>query len=416
MVESSGESVPPTESAAPAIPPPPPTATPFPSYERTVCGDKPTMVALLVDPRLAASLRAGIDQFEADLCTGGYGIVERTLDFPTPPDVRAYLSDLYSQSARKLEGAIFIGRVPLPYQSFGYIAVNPDVPLDRREMISFQYYSDLDGEFTRSPDFKSPGGHEFSFDRHTGETDWEIWTAVLPLYRDDEALTVAALTRYFSKNHLYRSGRGLLPDGFLLITEHYIAKTAAEQADFFEVLRTGQYAWTPLSSAPGAQFYFNGPTLLVRDGYAALSGGVADITVTETHGDHTMSGMIDIGWVESRPVRTVLYWTGGCSVGNLEYPENFLTAIVYSQTSEVLAAYGSTEDSGGVGTNGEGFYGHNVAVRLAAGENLGRAFLGHINVPLIYPWNLNREYHFAPSIFIGDPTLRFRNKEAHIGV
>jgi hypothetical protein len=173
-------------------------------------------------------------------------------------------------------------------------------------------------------------------------------------------------------------------------------------------LRTGQYAWTPFSSAPDARLYFNGPTVSVNDGYAALSAGAADITVTETHGDHTLSGMIDIRWVESRPVRTVLYWTGGCSVGNLEYPENFLTSIVYSPTSEVLAAYGSTGDSGGVGTNREGFYGHNVAVRLAAGANLGQAFLGHINVPLIPPWDKNREYHYSLSIFIGDPTLRFR--------
>jgi hypothetical protein len=74
----------------------------------------------------------------------------------------------------------------------------------------------------------------------------------------------------------------------------------------------------------------------------------------------------------------------------------------------VLVGYGSTNDSGGVGTNREGFYGHNIAVRVAAGKNLGQAFLGHVNVPLIPPWDASREYHFALSVFIGDPTLRLR--------
>jgi hypothetical protein len=149
-------------------------------------------------------------------------------------------------------------------------------------------------------------------------------------------------------------------------------------------------------------------TFSIEDGYADLSAGAADIAVTETHGNYESSGMINIDWVESKPVRTVLFWTDGCSVGNLDHPANFLTAIVYSPTSEVLVAKGSTNDSGGLGTNREGFYGHNVAVRLAAGKNLGQAILGHVNVPLLSPWDKSREFHFAMIVLIGDPTLRIR--------
>jgi hypothetical protein len=355
-----------------------------------------------------SGIRANLDRYETDLCADGYGVVERTLDFAAPPDVRTYLADLYARTGRTLEGAIFIGKVPFAYQSVRPESNASNPPPPAEEVISLQYYSDLDGEFSASPDYRSPGKHAFSFDRHDGDVDWEIWIGVLPFYRGDDAQTVDAWNRYFEKNHRYRTGQSSLPRSFLLITEHYTATTDAEQANFLNVLRTGEYAWTPFSNAPNAHLYFDGPTLSVQEGYEALSAGAADIAVTETHGNHTMSGRINIDWVESKPVGTVLFWTDGCSVGNLDYPENFLTSIVYSPTSEVLVAKGSTNDSGGLGTNREGFYGHNIAVRLAAGMNLGRAILGHVNVPLISPWAEGREFHFSMIILVGDPTLRFR--------
>jgi hypothetical protein len=384
------------------------TATPLLFYERFLCEKKPSTVALFVNPGLADAVRSGLDQFEADLCDDGYSVVERTLDFASPTEVRAYLADLYLRSARQLEGAIFIGEVPLAYQWVQAASSNPENQPAAQEVISFQYYSDLDGEFSASDEYHSPDGQATSFDQHTGETDWEIWIGILPMYQDDDAETVKALTRYFEKNHRYRTGGYSIPQGFLQINEHYWAKNADEQAALMDGMRSGPYAWTPLSSAPGARLYINGTTLSIQDGYADLSAGEADITVTETHGDHTRSGVIGIDWVESRPVRTVLFWTDGCSVGDLAYPQNFLTSIVYSPTSEVLAAKGSTNDSGGLGTNAEGFYGHNVAVRLVAGKNLGQAILGHVNIPLIAPWSESREFHFSMLILIGDPTLRLR--------
>jgi hypothetical protein len=381
------------------------TPTVMPSYEKNLCGDKAAAVALLADPSLADAVRADLDRYESDLCAAGYGVIERSLDFGAPPELRAYLADLYARTGRTLEGAIFIGNPPLAYQS----VAPPSNPNAGQEVISFQYYSDLDGTFSASNGYRSRGGHEYSFDQHTGDVDWEIWTAVLPRYDGDRDRTVDALDRYFDKNHRYRMAGFSIPEGFLLISEHFTAQTDAEQSDFLSQMRNGQYAWTPFSNSPQARIYFNGPTISVEDGYADLSAGKADIAVTETHGDYTRSGRIDIDWVESWPVRAVLFWTDGCSVGNLDYPRNFLTSIVYSPTSEVLAAKGSTNDSGGLGTNTEGFYGHNVAVRLAAGKNLGQAILGHVNVPLIAPWSESREFHVSMLILVGDPTLRLRN-------
>ena len=384
------------------------TRTALPSYERFLCEKKPTVVALLVDPGLANAVRTGLDQFESDLCADGYSIVERTLNFTSPPEVRAYLADLYGRTAQTLEGAIFIGSVPLAHQFFLENVGTGDTPPLKEEAISFQYYSDLDGEFSASPDFHSPGGYAYSFDRHTGEVDWEIWTAVLPLYRGDEAQTAEALKRYFEKNHLYRTGEYAIPKVFLMISEHFIAETNSEQANFLNLLRSGPYSWTPLSDEPTTRIYFQGPALSVEDGYTDLSAGAGDITVAEVHGDWTMSGRINTDWVESHPVKTVLFWSDGCSVGNLEHAENFLTSVVYSTTSTVLAAKGSTNDSGGLGSNGEGYFGHNIAVRLASGKNLGQSILGHVNVPLIAPWDVNREFHFSMLVLAGDPTLRLR--------
>jgi hypothetical protein len=397
--------VPPTETLL--LPSNTPTA--FPSYERFLCGNKPTVVALVADPGLASAVRPGLDQFAADLCADGYSVVERTLDFASPPEVRAYLADLYERTAQKLEGAIFIGNVPLPHQFFLEYTGTGDTPPIKREAISFQYYSDLDGEFTASPGFSSPGRFEYSYDQHTGEVDWEIWTAVLPLFRGDPAQTAEALARFFEKDHRYRTGGYDIPKTFVVISEHFVAKTDAEQANFINLLRTGTYSWTPLSSQPSTRIYIQGTTISVKDGYADLSTGVGDITVTEVHGNWESSGTIDIRWVESQPVRTVLFWSDGCSIGNLEHAENFLTSVIYSPASMVLIAKGSTNDSGGLGSNREGYYGHNIAVRLAAGKNLGQVILGHMNVPLISPWAESREFHFSMLLLIGDPTLRLRS-------
>ena len=72
----------------------------------------------------------------------------------------------------------------------------------------------------------------------------------------------------------------------------------------------------------------------------------------------------------------------------------------------MIAAKGTTNDSGGLGTNSQGFYGHNVATRMAIGDSLGEALLGHVNVPLIAPWSAAREFHFATALLLGDPTIR----------
>jgi hypothetical protein len=139
---------------------------------------------------------------------------------------------------------------------------------------------------------------------------------------------------------------------------------------------------------------------------------LADFTVLDAHGYWGASGRLDINWVESHPVNTTFLWSNGCAIGNLDYPDNFLTSALYSPTSAVLVAKGTTNDSGGMGNNQNGFFGHNIATAMSAGTSLGQSIVNHVNVPLVYPWSESREFHFASAVVLGDPTLSLSSSQS----
>ena len=126
-------------------------------------------------------------------------------------------------------GALLIGDFPHPYQWVVAKSANPRIPDTREELISFQYYTDLDGSFEASPGYKSRGNHAFSYDVHDGNVDWEIWLGILPIYKGDVATTIEAINRYFAKNHAYRLGQSGLPRAFMQISEH--AKSTSVEQD-----------------------------------------------------------------------------------------------------------------------------------------------------------------------------------------
>lgn len=371
-----------------------------------VCGEQDTRaVVLMVDPDLAASTSPGRLQFAADICADGYRVLETAQAFSSPPELRAYLRNLNDELATDacdLAGAILIGSHPRAYQ---FVVLSG---WGGEEVISYQFYSDLNGNFASSPGYISPGGHQWSYDIHDGAVDWEIWIGVLPLYRGDHASTVSALDNYFSKNHQYRTAGLQLSRAFLQVHEHHAATTIEEHESIMNALRDGQYSWTPWSNAGDAHIYFDSTpvSMSVEQGYAALSDGVADFFVGDAHGYWGAHGGINISWVENNPVQTAFFWSNGCAVGNLEYTNNFLTALLYSQTSTVVLAKGTTNNSGGLGTNEDGFFGHNIATAMSQDHCIGQALVNHVNVPLRWPWSDSREFHFGTHIFLGDPTLR----------
>ncbi len=382
-----------TLTLTPTLPPPAPIE---------VCNGGIPAVTLIVDPLLYLGIHPSLSQFESDLCADGYRVIERLSDFDSPNSLRAYLGTLYTDTGGDLVGAILIGDLPYAYQ---WVTLSSTF----EEAISYQYYADVDGLFDVHPGTIGPSDH-VSYDIHTGNVDWELWIGVLPLYKGDHAQTVAALKRYFAKNHAYRIGDYVIPRAFLQITEHHSATTMAEHNEIMGFLTTGTYAWTPFSSGPNASFYFNSTamSLTASQGYAAISAGVADFTVADAHGYWGGHGLLDIPWAETNPIETVFFWSNGCAVGDLDHADNFLTAVLYSPTSMVLVAKGTTNNSGGMGNNTNGFFGHNIAAGMSSGQSFGMAIVGHVNVPLVWPWSDSREFHFATAIVLGDPTLRIQ--------
>src|SRR5271157_652080 len=386
-----------------------PAQTSMPSQVQA-CTGKGQTVVLLVDPALYSGIYGGLTQFEQDICANGYIVIQVRADFATPPDVRDYLAKLFASTNKGLIGAILIGNIPYAYQWVTLKSTNPNIPSSAEEVVSFQYYSDLNGTFAASSGYHSPAGHPYSYDVHSGDVASEIWIGVLPDVVNRADLTIPALNRYFAKNHQYRTGQYNLPRAFLMISEFFKASNESEYQTILDELRSGEYAWTPFSNAANARIYFDAKfkNLTATQGYADLTAGVADFTVLDAHGDWESDGRLSISDVDHKPIKTVFFWSNGCAVGNLDYSDNFLASILYSPYSMVLVAKGTTNDSGGLGTNQNGFFGHNIATSLSKGESFGQAMLDHINVPLIAPWSEDREFQIGSSIIMGDPTLKLR--------
>lgn len=379
--------------------------------ETVVCNGGTPLVALLVDVQVRASIQANLTRFANDICADGYRVWLAGSVPATAPEVRAYLADVMTRSAQSLTGALLIGNFPRAYQYVVLHSTNPNIPDAKEEAISLQYYSDLNGSFTASSGYVSAGNRPYSYDVHTGNLNWEIWVGVLPLYKGNVAQSITALNRYFDKNHAYRTGGPKAPRAFLNVNELNGATNTAEHTALLQGMQTGQFAWMPFSNSAGAQHYFNSTStgLTVQQGYSALANGTADFTAVSSHGFWGAGGQLTIAAVESTPVRTIFYWSSGCAIGDLDHADNFLTSILYSPTSEVLVAKGTTNNSGGMGTNQNGFYGRNVATAMSSGSSFGAAVVSHVNAPLIFPWSNDREFYFGTPIILGDPTLRLRS-------
>ncbi len=374
------------------------------------CAHANQSVAVIVPPALVGALEPRIRRFAHDLCADGYQALLVPERFETPLDLREALSNLRTQEAGRLEGALLVGEIPHAYQYVTMRFANPDlVPLEE-EAISFQFYSDLDGVFFASPGYSSPGGRSHSFDGHSGDTDWELWIGVLPSIGGGLEPTIEALGRYLDKNHAYREGLVDIPRRFLHVSEHHSATSPEEQEQVLGWMRAGEYAWKPFSQAADSLFAFSTTAggMTLEEGYSGLSAGRADFFVGDAHGFHGGHGQLSLAWLAENPLQTIFFWSNGCAVGDLDHDPNFLSAALYDAKSTVLIAKGTTNNSGGMGSNQDGFFGRNIATAMAAGMSFGEALLAHVNVPLLEPWAENREFHYATVLVLGDPTLRLR--------
>jgi hypothetical protein len=380
-------------------------------------------IALVVDAGIYPGIAASVAQFEADLAGEAYAAVVKESSMRTPEEVRAYLKDTYETASPPLEGAILIGDLPRPrYRLFVPARAGCNVA-DRgpEEYVSMQFYQDLDGVYSRS----DPGScdHAGCYDGHTGDVGSEIWVSVLPFLTDD-ATTIDSVNRYFARNHAYRTGADRPKLGFFLAGIGASIDTPQKYDDQVAFSTSSSYAWTPIASRGNVGVFLDNslgdPARYPQasDGFeGALLSGDYDFAEISAHGSPTVLGAqggsikINAGWVSSHHIRATFVWDMSCSNGDLDVDGNLLTAFVYSD-SDVLLAAGATGDSGGLGTNVNGFFRPNIGQALAAGETVGEAYLDHINAPFEGCNLYQREYFTAPTVFIGDLTLRLQE---HMG-
>jgi len=364
-------------------------------------------VVLIIDPVIYNSISAAIGQFTIDLTADGYNVILNTNSYSSPESLRQYLQNLYSTTNPKLSGAYLIGNIPLARQRYQVTFTNPNIPTQYYMGVTTQFYSDLDGQFT-----KSDPSYPTHYTSHTGDVYSEIWISLIPQYKNDNILTIQKINKYFEKNHKFRTGELLVYTGYLEINEHYNASTLGDYNGFITGMTTGQYAWIPFTTWGNTGSYIWNSvgkpdvTYAIDNELGSINYGFC---THAAHGIPTANGSINTDWVLSHKLGMIFLFLDGCNVGDLDYPDNITSATLYSDYSNVLAVKGATTESGGLGTNQTGYYGKNIATSMMNNKSFGEAFIEHNRTPLISPWSSNFDQHYMPTIFLGDLSLSIKN-------
>jgi hypothetical protein len=175
-------------------------------------------VAVMVNVGLWEPLQASLKLHALDLAGEGFSVDIYTVSGGTPEELRGLLQSLF---ARGLEGALFVGDLPIAwYEMDG--CYDPPFPFHLEFPCDF-FYMDMNGVFQ---DTDADG----LYDLHTGDRAPEIWIGRLtasPLEAGGST-EMELLQNYFRKNHLYRSrlaplahrGLAYLDDDCVFLTHH----------------------------------------------------------------------------------------------------------------------------------------------------------------------------------------------------
>lgn len=359
-------------------------------------------IVIIVDPNISNGIKDDLGIFISDLQNENYNTILKSSSFRSPEEVRDYLKELYKTTSPTLKGLILIGKIPLARQYFRMIYGNPSISPTDHTGVSTQFFSDLDGNF-----YKKNIAFPDSYSDHDGDIKSEIWVSILPYYKN-VSTTVTKITQYLTKNHKYRTGNQNTEEGFLWVCEHYNATNENDFNFYINSMKMGVYSWFPFTNWGNVGLYIfnnigkNG----VEYAYAnELQSDKYRFAVLDAHGDPSTNGQLTVTKVRSMNINPGFIFLGGCSTGNLDIEENIATEVVYSNLSNALITMGGSTSVGGLGTNGNGFYGKNIATAMLNGKCLGEAYLYHNNTPLISPWSESFELYNAFNIFIGDLSL-----------
>jgi hypothetical protein len=374
-------------------------------------------VVLIVDSEIEPDIRDSLEQFSHDLEIDRYTVIKHILVENSPEELRAYLFDLYQDSTPPLFGAIFIGNIPKPYFRIYYPESNGCPERGPYEIISFQFYQDLNGTYSCSNPENC--NHTGCYDTHSGEIDSEIWVSVLPFYLDRET-TIDRINSYFKKNHESRMGLRRPEAGFIcsLIGASIDTPEAyQQQVDYFI---NSQWAWKPLTSRGNILV---GPdnSLGDLDNYPnaaycyeqAMMTDEYDFAEIGSHGRCTSFGegqggsiSINVDWANTHHIKPLFLWDHSCNTGDIDCQPNLLSAFLYNPNNNVILAKGATGDQGGLGSSLNGDSHPYIGGLLSQGYSFGEAILSHINSEFVDCCGQQREYFVAQFILLGDGTLK----------
>ncbi|MGQ8338006.1 hypothetical protein ACUNWD_15755 [Sunxiuqinia sp. A32] len=359
-------------------------------------------IVVLVDSQISNGIAEDLNIFKTDLESENYHVILKTNTFQSPEEIREYFQFLYTSTSPSLVGAILMGKIPLARQHFVVTYLNPDLSPTTHNCLSTQFYSDLNGNF-----YKNNPQYPESYSKHDGDTISEIWVSVLPYYKSIHN-TITQINQYLKKNHAYRHGNIDIQDGFIEVNEHYNADNANEYEYLFSSMSSGQFSWTPFTEWGNVGLYFYNSIGEPDVAFAyeeELKSNKYTFAALTAHGSYYTNGELSIPEIQNMTIKPIFVWLGGCNTGNLDYEENIAIEITYSSLSNALVTKGGTSNVGGLGNNENGFFGKNIATAMLEGKSIGEAYLYHNHTPLIYPWSIEFEMHYATPIFFGDLSL-----------
>ena len=395
-------------------------------------------VAIVVNKYLKDEIDDNLNIYIDDLQNEGYRTELKVWDLenePSPQALKEYLKNLYLEKAG-LQGAVFIGDLPLPIMKANSILKNVKddkqyIPISNG-YIAEKYYMDLVGkEWTSSKgDYKLDDPHYESYwdilwnTKVKPETIMrmvkngdlyptpEIWTSRImtsslkSVLQKSEATLVNA---YLQKNHAYRTGTVVFQKQNLLYSIPKVMETdeTFNNETFSNTRRilSRNYRLDEPDPAPSKIYEFFEP--LKNESYEMLYWGRHGNKTSIALGSENLPSTT-LGSTNTY-VSTAFVFPSSCLIGNYIEPKYFAGTYLFNNQFYALGMSTATLPTyGKVGTE--------IMDEFEQGNNLGQALKKAIEIPEVNtPSNLQLLASHIASLnsryILGDGTLKLQSKQ-----
>jgi len=394
-------------------------------------------IILIVETRLALSLKYYIERYKSDLEKEGYSvIIEQNISASTSPlEIRKFLQEEYNEKGN-LIGAVFVGNIPAPL----YNEKKHQGDIYWHDYLSDLYYMDLNGIWK---DNDNNGVYDQHSDTQFDFVNWilkkinlgnkrtpEIWisrlrTDMLNSLGDE----VSLLKKYFDKNHAYRTGKLEVPPkrAFVVSSDVDVLKSdwGARPFEVYSDVKVAQFHGNLtdtlrkfLSSDKGYELgiisVFSGPRIhhfnFFKSGLDTIWQKTEEAKKLKVEYSDQDTGAGKFTWLDVKNIKpkVLFYHLLTSQVGRHNYPDYLAGTYIF--TGLGLLAIAGTQHSGAVGTP-------ILYEDLKSGKSFGDAWknaltweMEHSDIEIYWhngdtlTWNIETLYKKA--VLIGDGTLR----------